>query len=204
MPHRLGLTGGIGSGKTTVAQLLHAHGAAVIDADAIARSVTAAGGAAMAEIAAEFGPQFILADGALNRDHMRAHAFANPPARQRLEAIVHPWVGRLTTQQAVQAADAGHPCLVFDVPLLVESAHWRSRVDTVLVVDCEAATQVARTSARSALTEQAVQQIMAAQASRAQRLAAADHVLYNEGISLDALREQVARLAPRFGLPGAN
>lgn len=201
MPLRLGLTGGIGSGKTTVAQLLQTHGAAIIDADAIARSVTASGGAAMAEIAAEFGPQFITPQGALDREHMRAKAFADPTVRQRLEAIVHPWVGRLTAQQAAQAAGAGHPCLVFDVPLLVESVHWRSRVDAVLVVDCEAATQIARACARSALSEAAVQQIMATQASRAQRLAAADHVLYNDGISLDALRAQVARLAPRFGLP---
>lgn len=201
---RLGLTGGIGSGKTTVAQLLAALGAVVIDADAISRSVTAAGGAAIAQISTEFGPQFISADGALNREHMRALVFADPAARQRLETIVHPWVSRLTAEQAGQATAAGCPCLVFDVPLLVESAHWRSRVDAVLVIDCESTTQVARATARSAVAQATVRQIMASQASRAQRLAAADWVIYNDGISLDALRAQVAGLAGHFGLGNVN
>ncbi len=197
---RIGLTGGIGSGKSTVAGLLGGLGATVVDADLIARQLTATGGAAVAEIAAQFGEHFIAADGAMDRDRMRQLAFDDPLAKQRLEAIVHPLVSRETARQFEQARQSGSPCVVFDVPLLVESGRWRQQLDRVLVVDCSEATQAARVSARNGWPPEAVQKIMAGQASRAQRLAAADLCIYNDGISLDALRLLVLQLARRFGL----
>ncbi len=200
---RLGLTGGIGSGKSTVAQALVRLGAALIDADAIARSVTAPGGAAMPEIAQAFGPDFLTPEGALDRERMRAAVFSDATARARLEAIVHPLVSQATERQA-EAASARHAVLVFDVPLLVESGRWRARLDRVLVVDCPPDTQVQRVVARSGLAPEAVRQIIAAQASRAQRLAAADAVLFNDGLSLDALADEVAVLARCFGMMPAR
>jgi dephospho-CoA kinase len=201
---RLGLTGGIGSGKSTVAGFLADMGAAVIDADAIARSVTAVGGAAIAPIRATFGNTMITPEGALDRQQMRTLAFSHPQARQQLEAIVHPLVGAETRRQADAAIAAGQRCLVFDVPLLVESAHWRSQVNAVLVVDCTEATQISRVMARSQLDAAAVQAIIAAQAPRAQRLQAADAVIFNDGLPLHVLRSKVATLAATFGLSLAN
>ena len=194
-PLRIGLTGGIGSGKSTVAQMLQARGAAVIDADAIARQVTAAHGAAMPAIAHTFGPDFVTADGALDRERMRAHVFSQPQAKQALEAIIHPLVAQETQRQAQEALAKGHNTLVFDVPLLVESgARWRTQVDRVLVVDCSEATQIQRVMARNGLSREIVQSIIAAQASRTQKLAAADWVIDNDGISLEALRIEVESL----------
>jgi dephospho-CoA kinase len=196
-PLRLGLTGGIGSGKSTVAQMLVAHGAALVDADAIARQVTAAGGAAMPAVASAFGAEFVDPDGALDRDKMRALAFTDPKARARLEAIVHPLVQAETLRQAAAATT---PCVVLDIPLLTESAYWRSRLDRILVIDCSTDTQIARVVQRNGLEVAAVEKIMAAQAPRLQRLAIADAVLFNDGVPLDQLRAEVALLAPRFGL----
>jgi dephospho-CoA kinase len=194
-PLRIGLTGGIGSGKSTVGQMLQARGAAVIDADAIARQVTAAHGAAMPAIAQTFGHEFITADGALDRERMRAHVFSQPQAKQALEAIIHPLVAQETQRQAQEALAKGHNTLVFDVPLLVESgARWRTQVDRVLVVDCSEATQIQRVMARNGLSREIVQSIIAAQASRTQKLAAADWVIDNDGISLEALRIEVESL----------
>jgi dephospho-CoA kinase len=198
---RLGLTGGIGSGKSTVAGLLAGHGAAIVDADAIARGVTLAGGAAIPAIAETFGTDFIAADGAMDRDRMRALAYADPDAKRRLEAIVHPLVGQETARQAEAAVRAGRRCIVLDVPLLVESRHWRARVDQVLVVDCPAETQVERVMARNGWSAEAVQAVIAAQAPRALRLACADAVLFNgSGTGLKQLEADVAELASRFGL----
>jgi dephospho-CoA kinase len=197
---KLGLTGGIGSGKSTVATMLMAHGAALIDADANARSVTAPGGAAIAAIRSAFGEEMITADGALDRARMREMAFSDPTARLRLEAIVHPLVGQAGQAQLDAARTAGHRCVVYDIPLLVESGRWRSQLDAILVVDCLPATQVARVMARSGLQAEATEAIIAAQATRAQRLAAADAVIYNEGISLTQLQAEVAAVAQGFGL----
>lgn len=191
-PLRIGLTGGIGSGKSTVAQLLQARGAAVIDADAIARNVTKAHGAAMPAITRTFGAEFITPDGALDRERMRAHVFSQPEAKQALEAIIHPLVSQETQQQAQAAISKGHRTLVFDVPLLVEAGErWRPQVDRILVVDCLEETQIQRVIARNGLSREAVQRIISAQASRVQKLAAADWVIYNDGISLDTLENQV-------------
>jgi dephospho-CoA kinase len=192
---RLGLTGGIGSGKSTVTQMLAARGAAVIDSDAIARSVTAANGSAMPAIAQEFGKEFVAPDGSLDRDRMRALVFSDPSAKLRLEAIVHPLVGIATQAQAQAAVQAGHTLLVFDVPLLVESPRWRKLVDKVLVVDCLESTQITRVMARSGLTREAVEKIIRAQATRVQRLAAADITLFNEGLHLEELQQSVDALA---------
>jgi dephospho-CoA kinase len=197
---KLGLTGGIGSGKSTVAASLQACGAAVVDADAISRQTTAAGGLAMPAIAQQFGAKFVGADGALDRAAMRELVFAQPEARLQLEAIVHPLVSAETARQTQAALDAGKQLVVFDVPLLVESAHWRSRVDRVLVVDCLETTQTARVVARSGLTPQAVQAIINQQASRQRRLNAADLVIYNDGLTLDDLRQACCEIARRFGL----
>lgn len=195
---RVGLTGGIGSGKSTVATMLSDCGAAVIDSDAISRQVTAPGGAAMDGLARQFGARFITPEGSLNRDAMRELVFADAGAKKQLEAIVHPLVGEETARQAAQAASA---CIVFDVPLLVESGRWRQRVDQVLVVDCSEATQVSRVMARNGWTREAVERVMAGQASRDQRLAAADICIYNDApLSLAALAVMVRQLSQRFGL----
>ena len=197
---RVGLTGGIGSGKSTVALMLAKLGVVVVDADGISRSVTAAGGAAIAAIAECFGPQFITADGALDRVRMRAHAYADSAARVQLEGIVHPLVGAESDRQVAAALAAGARCLAFDIPLLVESGRWRNRLDRVLVVDCLVVTQLARVAARSALSPAEIMAIIQAQASREARLAAADAVVYNEGLTLAQLQTEVARAASSLGL----
>ncbi len=196
-PLRIGLTGGIGSGKSTVANLLHARGAALIDADAISRNLTAANGAAMPAICQTFGADFVNDQGALDRDRMRAHVFAHAQAKQTLEAIIHPLVTLETQRQAQTAITAGQRTLVFDIPLLVESRRWRAQVDRVLVVDCLVETQIQRVMARDPLSRDVVEKIIAAQASRAQRLAAADWVIYNDHISHEALRTLVLALPLR-------
>jgi len=200
MTIRVGLTGGIGSGKSTVLRMLADLGAATIDADAISRSATAAGGTAIPAITRVFGAGFVTAEGALDRERMRGHAYADPDARKRLEEIIHPLVGQESARQVQAALDAGARCIVFDIPLLVESGRWRSQVDRVLVIDCSTETQVRRTVARSAIKTEAVLAIIAAQAPRALRLAAADAVICNEGLSLEALRDNVVQVARRFGL----
>ena len=194
-PLRIGLTGGIGSGKSTVSQMLQARGAAVIDADAIARSMTAPQGAAMAAIADTFGAAFVTADGALHRDRMRDHVFSQPQAKQTLEAIIHPLVAQETQRQARDALASGYLTLVFDVPLLIEAGwRWRAQVDRILVVDCLVETQIQRVLARSGLSPEIVANIIAAQSSRAHKLAAADWVIYNDGITRDALEAVVSQL----------
>lgn len=197
---RLGLTGGIGSGKSTVAQMLQALGASVIDADAIARATTAPGGTAIAALSATFGIEFLTSTGALDRNKMRALVFSDASAKHRLEAIIHPLVGQEIEARFHTAQAFGNSCIVFDIPLLAESGHWRGQLDRILVVDCLESTQITRTVARSQLDPAAVQQIIQTQASRAQRLALADAVVYNEGLSLAQLRHQVEQIAPHFGL----
>ena len=197
---KLGLTGGIGSGKSTVAAILVAHGATLIDADAISRALTASGGAALPAIAKAFGPSLIHPNGALDRDLMRAKVFADPAAKLQLEAIIHPLVRQELVRQMEATQKAGAPCVVCEIPLLVESGHWKPLMDQVLVVDCSEQTQIQRTMARSGMTAQQVQAIIQNQATRAQRLAAADVVVLNDGVTQDELRAEVARLAPSFGL----
>ena len=190
---RIGLTGGIGSGKSTVAALLAGHGAIVIDTDLIAHRLTEPGGAAIDALRAAFGASFIAADGSLDRMRMREAVFADVAARHRLEAILHPIIGAAVERHAA-AADPDAAAIVFDIPLLVESGRWRSLVDAVWVVDCSEARQVERVVERSGWTETEVRAVMAQQASRAARRAAADAVIDNDGLSLTALVDEVRAL----------
>ena len=190
-PHfSVGLTGGIGCGKSTVADLFAARGASLVDTDVIAHQLTTPGGAAMPALLEEFGAAFATVDGAMDRTRMRELVFADPDARTRLEAILHPMIRAATASAALAATG---PYVIFVVPLLVESGNWRARVDRVLAIDCQEATQIARVMARNNLPEAQVRAIMAAQASRQQRLAAADDVVDNDA-GLDALTPQVERL----------
>ena len=182
---RIGVTGGIGSGKSTVARRFGTLGALVVDTDALAHALTAPGGAALPAIAATFGAAMIGPDGAMDRAKMRALVFQQPGERRRLEAILHPLIGEATRAQASRAG-AGQ-AIVFDVPLLTESGTWRGRVDRLVVVDCSEATQVARVVQRSGWTADAVERTIAQQATRAQRRAIADAVIFNEGLSIAQL-----------------
>ena len=200
VPVRLGLTGGIGSGKSTVASLLALQGAGVVDADAISRQLTAAAGLAMPSIAAAFGSDLITAEGALDRDRMRELIHSDAHARQRLEAIVHPLVGQETQRQANLLVSQGKPCMVFDIPLLVESSSWRQKLDHVLVVDCTPDVQISRVMARSQLPRHDIENIIASQASRERRLSAADSVVFNVDLTLDELAAELHQISARFGL----
>ncbi|MDP3616360.1 MAG: dephospho-CoA kinase [Rhodoferax sp.] len=197
---RLGLTGGIGSGKSTVARLLAERGAVVVDADAIARELTARQGLAMPLIVTTFGQDFMDATGALDREKMRRLAYTDASARKRLESIIHPLVALKTQEQAAAAASRGCPCIVFDIPLLVESSGWRQQLDQVLVVDCTPEVQISRVMARSHLRRPEIETIIASQARREYRLGAADSVLFNVGLSLHELAAEVRQISPRFGL----
>lgn len=148
----------------------------------------------MAAVRAQFGPEFLTADGSLDRSRMRELVFKDPSARQKLEAIVHPLVAAETERQAQAAIAQGKRWLVFDVPLLAESARWQGRVDKVLVIDCDPETQVQRVVARNGLSPDEVRRIIAAQTSREKRLSIADWVIVNDGLSLEALREKVDAL----------
>lgn len=187
--YKIGLTGGIGSGKSRVADFFQEWGAAVIDTDQIAHELTAAGGAAIDAIRERFGPGVIAPDGSLDRRSMRDLVFSDPAARGRLEEIIHPMIGVVTQERAYQAQGC---YLVFVVPLLVESGRWRDRVDRICVVDCDPATQVARVQARSGLTPEAIARIMSVQASRKDRLALADDVVLNDAHTTLAQLEQRA------------
>ena len=197
---RLGLTGGIGSGKSTVAKILVEQGATLIDADDISRATTASGGAAITSIAAQFGPGVVNADGSMNRDGMRQRIFSDSNARHQLEAIIHPLVSNESARQAEVARQAGCALLVFDIPLLVESSRWRNQLDRVLVVDCEVTTQISRVLQRSGWTQAMVANVIASQANRTQRLAAADLVIYNNALTLDDLAAQVREILLRITL----
>jgi dephospho-CoA kinase len=186
----VGLTGGIGCGKTTVADQFAARGASVIDTDQIAHALTAPHGAAMPALLAEFGSDFATPEGALDRAKMRNLVFADPGARARLEGILHPKIRDAT---AAAAAIATGPYVIFVVPLLVESGSWSERVDRVLVIDCPEELQIQRVMARNSLPEAQVRAIMAAQATREQRLAAADDVILNDD-GMDLLAPQVERM----------
>lgn len=190
----VGLTGGIGSGKSTVADLFAARGASIIDTDVIAHSLTAPGGAAMPAIVQAFGAEFADANGALDRTRMRALVFSDAKAKAALEAILHPRI-RAGALAAAEAATGDY--VMYAVPLLVESGTWRDRVSRVLAVDCREDVQIARVMARNNLSETQVRAIMAAQASRAERLAAADDVIDNNA-GRDALAPQIDRLHAQY------
>ena len=194
-PLEIGLTGGIGSGKSTVASMLVRHGAVLIDTDAISRRLTLPGGAAIEPLRKAFGDDVIGPDGAMDRARMRAHVFADPAAKASLEGILHPLIGMECQRQADAAGDAVR---VFDVPLLVESARWRARVDRVLVVDCREEVQVQRVMARSGWARDTVLAVIRQQADRAARRAAADAVIFNDGIGPEELAAEVASVWHRW------
>ena len=187
----LGLTGGIGSGKSTVATLLVGHGATLVDTDAIAHALTLPGGAAMPALRKRFGSAIAGPDGAMDRVQMRSLVLADPQAKLALEAILHPMIG----QEALrQAAAAGEGVVVFDVPLMTEASHWRQRCDRILVVDCHAATQVQRVMARSGWSAEQAERVIALQLPRDARRAIADAVIVNDGLSPAGLAVEVAAL----------
>ncbi len=200
---QIGLTGGIGSGKSTVARLLVACGAHLVDTDAIARALTLPGGAAMPPLAAHFGPQVVAADGALDRVAMRQMVFTDAAIKTRLEAILHPLIGTEALRQA--ALNPDRP-VVFDVPLLAESQGlrpWRARVHRVLVIDCSVATQIARVTARPGWTDESARRVIAQQAMRAVRRGVADAVIANEGLTLQQLEAEVRALWALWTRPGS-
>jgi dephospho-CoA kinase len=197
-PQRLGLTGGIGSGKSTVAGMFTALGAVVIDADAISRCLTAPRGAAIQAIKLQFGDAMISDDGSLDRNRMRDLVFTDSGAKTRLENIIHPLIKHELQQQDRVAVDSGAKLIVYDVPLLVESTHWRPMLDQVLVVDCLEQTQIDRVILRNSLKTEDIKKIIASQASRKMRNSAADMLIFNDSISLEQLRQQVAQVAQHF------
>ena len=198
---RIGLTGGIGSGKSTFGALLQKRGAALVDSDQIARQVTGPGGAAIAAIVQRFGPEFVDDTGALDRGRMRELAYSAPDARTALEAIVHPLVSLHSSQQAQAAEDAGTRVIVFDVPLLVESGRWVQRLDAVIVIDCPPALQIQRVMSRSGLSQSTVEAILAAQSPRNIRRASADIVVHNgDNCTLADLHKMAEQVATRLGL----
>ena len=187
----IGLTGGIGSGKSSVARLLVAHGATLIDTDAIAHALTAPGGAAMPALTAEFGAEIADPSGAMDRQRMRVLVFADATAKRRLEAILHPLIG----QQAQRQFDAATTEVrVFDVPLMTASSPWRHRCQRILVVDCSAATQLQRIKARSGWGDEQIQRVMASQATREHRRSIADAVIFNDGIPPETLAAEVGEI----------
>jgi len=190
----VGLTGGIGSGKSTVAELFVELGAVLVDTDAIAHELTGPGGAAMPALRAEFGAGIAGADGALDRNAMRQRAFADPAAREKLEAILHPMIRRLSDERC---RAAGAPYVILAVPLLVESGAYRERCNRIVVVDCPESLQIQRVMARNGLSAAEVEAIMAAQASRPQRLAVADDVVLNDA-DLSSLRDRVRELHRKY------
>lgn len=187
----VGLTGGIGSGKSTVADLFAAHGVPLVDTDLIAHRITAPHGIAMPQIAAEFGESFVAQDGSLDRARMRALVFGDEGARKRLEGITHPLI-RAETER--EQREAKGPYVIVVVPLLVESGTWKNRVNRVLTVDCSVETQIARVMRRNAFSREQVLAIIARQATRKARLAAADDIIGNDDAPLDALKAQVDML----------
>jgi dephospho-CoA kinase len=189
----IGLTGGIGSGKTAVSSLLAELGAGVIDTDLISHQITAPGGKAIPLIAAAFGDDFINPEGALNRTKMRAVVFKDTEARQILEQITHPLIQQETVKQAFELAMSKVPYLVFVVPLLIESGKWIKLIDYLVVVDCPEETQIQRVMQRNNMTRPEVENILKAQTNRNTRLAAANAIIENQG-SLEDLKLEVLKL----------
>jgi dephospho-CoA kinase len=189
----IGLTGGIGSGKTAVSALLGGYGAGIIDADKISHRITAPGGEAIPRIIEAFGTDFIDPHGALNRPKMRTVVFEDPSARQALERITHPLIQEETVKQALELAKSGVPYLVFVVPLLIESGFWTKLIDYLVVVDCPEEIQIQRVMHRNNMTRSEVEKILNAQTSRNARLTPANAVIENQG-SLDELKPAVLKL----------
>lgn len=190
----VGITGGIGSGKSTVAQLLSECGYPLVDADAVSRQLTQTGGLAMPSIAQAFGDALVAPDGGLHRQLMRELAFSQPEVRKKLEAILHPLIGQSIAKAIAGHAQTGAPCVLLDIPLITSASRWPPMLDRILVVDCLESTQIDRVRLRSQLNETEVKAIMAQQISRLERRALADWVIFNDGLSMEALKKQVLEL----------
>ncbi len=194
---RIGLTGGIASGKSTVSRLLSDRGFALIDADAVSRKITAPGGAALPDIRKTFGDAFIAADGGMDRDKMRTLVFGQPSAKAQLQSLLHPLIRKAMADTEAHIKAEGKPLVIWDVPLLVESLSGREQWDGVIVVDCSEERQVARVMARNGWNAQEAQAVMASQASRQERLAAATWVIDNDTDDMATLIQQVQAWNPR-------
>ena len=190
----VGVTGGIGSGKSTVADAFVGLGAGLVDTDVIARELTMANGAAMPAFVAEFGPEIVGKDGAMDRSAVRQRVFADPSARERLEAILHPLIRQISTERCLAATE---PYVILAVPLLVESGNYNERCDRIVVVDCPESVQIERVIERNGLSVDEVKAIMAAQATRQQRLFAANDVVVNDGLRTK-IYEQVNALHLKY------
>jgi len=191
--YRIGLTGGIASGKSTVANLFAALGVPIVDTDLLSREVVAPGSPLLREISAHFGGQLLATDGSLDRQELRARIFADPAEREWLEALLHPAIRELTDARCRAASG---PYVIVAIPLLVETRGER-RFDRVLVVDCDPELQLARLTARDGTTREEARRVLAAQATREARLAVADDVIHNDG-DLAALRDQVEKLHRQY------
>jgi dephospho-CoA kinase len=200
-PTRLGLTGGIGSGKSTVASMFASLGAAVIDADAISRSLTTPQGIAIEAIKLEFGDAMVHTNGALDRNRMRDLVFTDARAKKRLENIIHPLIKLEIQQQDQEAVNVGIDLIVYDIPLLVESDSWRAKLDKVLVIDCLETTQISRVMLRNSLKREAIEKIIGSQASRKMRNHAADMLIFNDSITVEQLHEHVVQIAQLIKQP---
>ncbi len=190
----VGLTGGIGSGKTTIASMFAELGAYLVDTDLIAHALTAENGTAISAIENAFGSEFILSSGAMNREKMRQRVFSQPNEKKRLEAILHPLIREKTEAAAKESTGI---YTIFVVPLLVESGSWKQRVSRVLVIDCSEQTQLQRVMKRNGMTPEQVLSIMQTQANRDQRLNAADDIIASEG-TLDEIKLEVRRLHDKY------
>jgi dephospho-CoA kinase len=197
----VGLTGGIGSGKSTVADLFAALGVRIVDTDLISHQLTQTGGAAIPAIRNTFGTQLVTDQGALDRSRMRELVFSSPEEKKRLEAILHPLIYAQTRDQAASASEAPYTMIV--VPLLFESGRYTDWLQRVITVDCPEEAQIARTTQRSRLDEAAVRAIMAQQLDREARLTLADEVILNSG-SLDDLKTQVVGIHRRLSALAAE
>ncbi len=193
---RIGLTGGIGSGKSTFGAMLAARGFALIDADAVSRELTGVGGLAIAMIREAFGDSSIALDGSMDRNQMRTLVFSQPEAKARLEAILHPLVRASIAEKITVIKDKGEPLAVLDIPLLVESPQWQGQLDGIIVVDCSEARQLSRVMARNGWTQAQTQAVMASQANRQERLAVANWVIDNDNDDLSALQKQADAWEP--------
>ena len=193
---RIGLTGGIGSGKSTFGAMLAARGFALIDADAVSRELTGVGGLAIAKVREAFGDSSIALDGSMDRNQMRTLVFSQPEAKARLEAILHPLVRASIAEKLTAIKDKGEPLAILDIPLLVESSQWQGQLDGIIVVDCSEGRQLSRVMARNGWTRIQTQAVMAAQASRQERLAAANWVIDNDSDDLSALQKQADAWEP--------
>ncbi len=193
---RIGLTGGIGSGKSTFGAMLAARGFALIDADAVSRELTGVGGLAIAMIREAFGDSSIALDGSMDRNQMRTLVFSQPEAKARLEAILHPLVRASIAEKITVIKDKGEPLAVLDIPLLVESSQWQGQLDGIIVVDCSEARQLSRVMARNGWTQAQTQAVMASQANRQERLAVANWVIDNDNDDLSALQKQADAWEP--------